>query len=139
MARWVVVPFPNSFLGREDRTLDAKLQTDAELRGILRRGIEALPALMARGRFAEPASLTEAKAAFVVASDAVRAWLDEYCELDLDGVDPAHGALPTPTGSTPSATARRLLSAREFYNRIEQINGIAERKRQGDRGFAGVG
>ena len=26
VARWVVVPFPTSFMGREDRTLDAKLQ-----------------------------------------------------------------------------------------------------------------
>ena len=88
VARWVVVPFPTSFLGREDRTLDAKLTSAAELRGILRRGIEALPALMARGRFAEPESLREAKAAFVVASDAVRAWLDECCVLDPDAWTP---------------------------------------------------
>ena len=49
MVRWVVVPFPNSFTGREDRDLDAELQTDAELRGVMARGIAALPALMARG------------------------------------------------------------------------------------------
>ena len=93
MARWVVVPFPTSFLGREDRTLDAKLQTDAELRGILRRGIDGAAGADGAGRFAEPQSLTEAKEAFVVASDAVRAWLDECCDARARGVDPAHGAL----------------------------------------------
>ena len=59
VARWVVVPFPTSFIGCEDRTLDARLQSAAELRGIPRRGIEALPALMERGRFTEPESLRE--------------------------------------------------------------------------------
>jgi P4 family phage/plasmid primase-like protien len=72
-ARWVVVPFPNSFLHAEDRNLDAKLQTEAELRGVMARGIRALPALMTRGWLPEPESVTEAKEAFIVASDAIRA------------------------------------------------------------------
>ncbi|MFZ1177386.1 MAG: hypothetical protein WAO15_14180, partial [Mycobacterium sp.] len=80
-----MVSFPNNFLHAEDRNLDAKLQTDAELRGIMLRGIRALPALMARGWLPEPDSVTEAKESFIVASDAIRAWIDEQCILDPDG------------------------------------------------------
>ncbi len=136
VARWMVVPFPTSFMGREDRTLDAKLTTDAELRGILRRGVDALPALMARGRFAEPQSLTEAKMAFVVASDAVRAWMDECCIRDpcVDPEEELYVAYRTHTDTDGS----KLLSSREFYNRIEQIDGIGTSIRKGTRGFSGV-
>ena len=48
---------------------------------VVARGVEALPALMARGHCA-PGSLTAAKTAFIVASDAVRAWVDESCDLN---------------------------------------------------------
>ncbi len=137
VARWVVVPFPTSFLGREDRTLDAKLQADAELRGILRRGIEALPALMARGRFAEPTSLQEAKTAFVVASDAIRAWLDEGCELDVNAWTSRRELYRAYCNHTVR-DGSKILSAREFYNRMGQVNGIRPAIRTGDRGFSGV-
>ncbi len=60
------------------------LQTEPELRGVMARGIAALPALLDRGYFLEPPSVREAKAAFIVASDAVRSWVDEYCTLDFD-------------------------------------------------------
>ncbi len=141
VARWIIVPFPNSFVGREDRGLDAKLQTTAELQGIMRRGVEALPALMARGnggRFADLKSLTDAKTAFVVASDAVRAWLDEYCDIEpgqnlfLPRRDMYQKYLLHADTSKP-------LSAREFYNRLSQIAGIRATKRQGIQGFAGIG
>jgi putative DNA primase/helicase len=137
VARWVVVPFPTSFLGREDRGLDARLQTDAELRGILRRGIEALPALMARGRFDEPESVRNAKSDFIARSDAVRSWVDEQCLLDPDAWTPRTDIYRAYTIHADNAGAKRL-SAREFYNRVEQIGGIRAAIRHGTRGFGGV-
>ena len=137
VARWVVVPFPQSFIGREDRNLDARLHTDAELRGILRRAVEALPALMRRGRLPEPASVRAAKSAFVTASDAVRSWLDERCVLDPDQWTPRTHLYQDYRGHTSSDGGKQL-SAREFYNRIEQVNGIWAAGRNGVRGFSGV-
>jgi putative DNA primase/helicase len=137
-ARWVVVPFPNSFLGKEDRTLDAKLTTDAELRGIMARGIAALPALMARGRLPEPTSVTEAKEAFIIASDAIRAWLHERCRLHPDAWTARpllyldYRAYATEVDNSP-----KPLSRREFYNRLEQIHGITRCKNVVD-GFSGI-
>jgi putative DNA primase/helicase len=137
VARWVVVPFPTSFVGREDRGLDARLQTDDELRGILRRGVEALPALMARGRLLEPQSVLDMKAKFVVASDAVRAWLDENCALVPKWFE-ARTPLHRHYSNQAQLDGAKRLSAREFYNRLEQINGITEHKRDGVRGFLGI-
>lgn len=137
MARWVVVPFPTSFVGREDRGLDARLQTDDELRGILRRGIEALPALMARGRLLEPQSVLDVKAKFVVSSDAVRAWLDENCTRDPRWFEARTGLYHNYSNQAVLDGAKRL-SGREFYNRLEQINGITAHKRDGVRGFLGI-
>lgn len=137
VARWVVVPFPTNFVGREDRGLDARLQTPAELRGILARGIKALPALMKRGRLPEPDSMREAKARFVTSSDVVRSWLDDQCALDIDAWTPRTDLYRAYRGHTASDGSKQL-SGREFYNRIGQVNGIWEAGRQGTRGFKGV-
>jgi P4 family phage/plasmid primase-like protien len=137
VARWVVVPFPNSFLGREDRTLDAKLTSESELRGILATAIASLPALMARGNFADLPSLAAAKHEFVVASDAVRAWLDECCVLDAAAWTPRTDLYRAYAMSTGRDGGKQL-GAREFYNRVEQVGGIVATMRGGTRGFRGV-
>jgi len=135
-ARWVVVPFPNNFLHAEDRNLDAKLQTDAELRGIMARGIRALPALMARGWLPEPKSVTEAKEAFIVASDAIRAWIDERCTLDPAGWTKRR-ELYEAYREYAVFVENKPLGSREFYNRLEQISGITKCKNNVD-GFKGI-
>jgi len=136
-ARWVVVPFPNCFLGCEDRDLDAKLQTEYELRGVLRRGIAALPALMARGRLPVPASVAAAKAEFVSASDAVRSWVGEACVIEVDTWTPRAELYNAYSRHTIFDGSKRL-SAREFYNRIDQIGGVVAHKKHGDRLFGGI-
>jgi P4 family phage/plasmid primase-like protien len=137
VARWVVVPFPNSFLGREDRLLDAKLTSESELRGILAKSIAALPVLMARGNFADLPSLAEAKHAFVLASDAIRAWIDECCVLDAAAWTPRTDLYRAYAMSTGRDGGKQL-GAREFYNRVEQVGGIVATMRGGTRGFRGV-
>lgn len=137
VARWVVVPFPHSFLGREDRTLDTRLTSESELRGILVKGVEALPALMARGNFTEPQSLADAKTAFVVASDAVRAWLDEHCVIEPGNWIPRTDLYKKYRWDS-SLDGAKQLGAREFYNRVEQVGGVVTAIRKGTRGFGGV-
>ena len=137
VGRWIVVPFPNSFLGREDLLLEDRLTSESELRGILAKAVAALPALMRRGNFAELPSLTATRTAFVLASDAVRAWLDECCVID-----PAEWTPRTDLYRSYHMHSARdggaTLGAREFYNRVEQVGGIRTSKRGGTRGFIGV-
>jgi putative DNA primase/helicase len=136
--RWVVVPFPREFTGDDkDIGLDAKLQTDAELRGIMARGIRALPAVITRGRLPQPTTVADAKEAFIAASDAVRAWIRESCELDFDAWTPRTDLYREYRLHT-CADGSKTMGAREFYNRIGQIRGITPATRNGNRGFKGV-
>lgn len=136
-ARWTVVPFPNSFYGRENRNLDRELQTGDELRGILARAVDALPALLARGRLQEPASVREAKKQFIASSDTLRHFVDENCELDPDAwVD--RGKLYHAYSTHAHDNGSKVMSNREFYNRIEQIHGVQAHRKTGARGFKGI-
>src|ERR1700757_2111267 len=107
-------------MGKENRNLDAQLQTDDELQGVLARGIAALPALMERGRFTEPKSVREAKSQFISRSDALRSFLDEECKLGPDewiaktDLYQAYRRHAQDNGS-------KVMSNREFYSRVEQI------------------
>ena len=137
VSRWTVVPFPNTFDDDPDRGLDAVLAAPDELRGVMARGVRALPALMARGRFLQPESVIAAKTAFIEASDAVRSWVGEYCTLDFDAWTP-RAKLYSIYQSRACMDGSKTLGAREFYNRIEQIGGIVAAKRDGVRGFRGI-
>ena len=138
VARWVVVPFPNSFIGREDR--------DAGRQAADRRRAARHPAPRHRGA-ARADGARPVRRAGVAArgQDRVRDRVRRGAGLAgrvlrhrPRGVDPAQGPLRTPTGTTPLSDGSKTLSTREFYNRIEQINGIRRGHPDGVRGFAGV-
>jgi putative DNA primase/helicase len=115
LSKWLVIPFPNSFEGKEDRTIEAKLH--AELPGILAAGIRRLPALLERGQFGLTDSAREAKAEFSRKVDQVRYWQHECCEL---------GSHPRESQTLTYKAYRRWvdgdggkpLKASEFYNRL---------------------
>jgi P4 family phage/plasmid primase-like protien len=137
VSRWTIVPFPNSFADDPDRKLDVTLQTDQELRGVLAKGIAALPELMRRGQFLSPDSVTTAKADFILASDQVRAWIDEHCERDPEAWEP-RTPLYQRCHSDASWDKSKPLNRQDFYNRMEQIGGISKATINGNRGFKGI-
>lgn len=118
-SRWLVVPFVRSFTGREDRSLDDKLQSDEEMRGLLRYAVEGLRRLMARGNFDEPESVREATRSFREVADPVRAWLAEW--------EPTSQWLTRPSvyqDFTEWALANGYfrMGSRKFYGRIESVS-----------------
>jgi putative DNA primase/helicase len=137
VARWIVVPFPNSFIGREDRSLEDRVGTPDELRGILRRAIEAMPTLMDRGRLPEPTSILEAKDRFITSGDRVRSWIRERCAPDPIAWT-ARTELFESFCKYAAATAGKPMNAAELYSRLEQIHGITPATRHGCRGFKGI-
>lgn len=76
LARWVTVPFPHSFEGREARAIGDRLQTDAELRGVLVKGITAVRVAMERGNFSSPESVAAEHKRFGEQSDPIRAFIE---------------------------------------------------------------
>lgn len=136
MSRWVVIPFPNSFLGQEDRTLDERLGHPDQLAGLLVRAIAGLRALLARGNFTEPASLAQAFARFADESDPVRGFMRDVTRPDPDGWVQRDTLWTIYQVWADDNGHRKPLSRTQLYIRVEAA-GWAPRKRQGARGFVG--
>jgi len=78
--RMILFPFRESFLGREDLTLEKRLLD--ELPGILQWSLRGLRALRANGKLIQPESGNQARADFARLSSPVRGFIDDrlVCE-----------------------------------------------------------
>ncbi|QBZ73543.1 DNA primase [Streptomyces phage Mischief19] len=124
--------FPNSFAGREDKHLEAKLL--AELPGILARWVKAYGRFLARGGYGETDAAT--RTLFETQSDRVVQFFNDMCTV----TEAAYGAQLT----EDTATKRRdvvlafnewaernggsKMGERAFFNRFSQIPGVNEVK-----------
>lgn len=79
-SRLLVIPFFNTYEGREDVGLVERLL--AEVPGITNWALAGLRALKANGRFNNPAAGEKILRDFVYLSSPVKAFLDECCEID---------------------------------------------------------
>jgi putative DNA primase/helicase len=132
--------FPNSFAGREDKTLEDKLL--AELPGILNRWIKAYQRYLARGGYGATDAATQS--AFEAKSDRVVQFVQDMCELT-----PAnHGQQLDPSLCTGrrdvafafNAWAERnggsKMGERAIFARLASIEGVTEvRKGRNSRAF----
>ncbi len=137
MARWVVIPFPNDFTGREDRHLDERLQTDEEIKGVARKAVEALRRLMERGNFEEPESAQEAMDDFRRKVDQVRTWVDECAVLDPEAGHTSRSTLYRAYKEWASENGMGQLRSSEFYERLANAGAVPATVK-GARGFKGI-
>ena len=142
LSRWLIIPFPHSFTGTEDRQLDAKLYS--ELPGIAAKAIPALRQLMTRGQFPEPQSVNDAYEEFARRVDQVRTWVGDCCDLVPAPHDPAtHPLMPRAVLYQAYRQwcardgHRRPLAAGKLFDRLESI-GATPAKVRGARGFRGL-
>lgn len=133
--------FPNSFAGREDKTLEDKLM--AELPGILARWVKAYGRFLARGGYCATDRVTQAK--FEANSDRVVQFFQDMVTL----TEAEHGqqlAEHESTGRRDTAHAFNAwaernggskMGERAFFQRFAQIAGVREIKigRKQQRGF----
>jgi P4 family phage/plasmid primase-like protien len=143
LSRWLVVNFPHDFTGREDRTLEERLTTPAELAGIAARAVARLPHLLDRGDFDQTsASAVAARAEFIRRVDHVQTWLD-----DCTRVDPQAWVARTELYQSYQNWCfreghRYPVKATEFYDRLRAPEtakrGVQEVTRRGARGFKGL-
>jgi putative DNA primase/helicase len=129
LARWLVIPFPVSFAGREDRTLDGRLA--GELPGILATALRYLPALMERGRFCYSDSAEDAKRDFARRQDGVRWWLGEYCEERPGARSLRRSAAYTAYRAAMESDGYRPVAKGEFFDRLENA-GVTATKSGGE-------
>jgi putative DNA primase/helicase len=81
-ARLRILPFDESFLGREDWELPAKLRT--ELSGILNWCLDGLDSLRDRGRFLEPEVCIDAKTRLLNRANPIHGFGQTKCVIDMD-------------------------------------------------------
>ncbi len=79
-SRLLVIPFFNTYEGREDVGLVERLL--AEIPGITNWALSGLTTLKANGRFRNPSAGEKILRDFVYLSSPVKAFLDECCEID---------------------------------------------------------
>jgi putative DNA primase/helicase len=83
LARYIVLPMGQSFIGREDLALDDKLAV--EMPGILNWAIAGRKSLRAKGRFAQPRSAGDLTNTITRLSSPVSAFIDDECTLVAEG------------------------------------------------------
>lgn len=123
LSRWLVVPFPHDFTGREDRWLADRLQRPEELRGIAARGISVLGRLLARGDFEVTASGQAAREEFIKRVDQVHTWLAECCSIAPDHPFVPRTELYQAYKQWAFRDGHKPVRASEFYERLEQAGG----------------
>ncbi|MEE9294582.1 MAG: phage/plasmid primase, P4 family [Phycisphaerae bacterium] len=79
-SRVLILPFRQSFVGREDRHLDDKIATESP--GIFRWAIEGLHRLRARGRFTRPQMAAEVESDFARLVSPIRAFIEDRCIVE---------------------------------------------------------
>ncbi len=74
--RWVIITFPNQFIGKaDDKQLTKKLTTAEELSGFLNFAIEGLRRLLEHGDFSNTKSISEVREEYIRQSDSVAAFI----------------------------------------------------------------
>lgn len=79
--RWIVIPFPNSFEGRQDPRLLERLTTPGNLSGLLNRALHGLRRLEQKNGFTMGPSLQEAHKKYQQEADNISGFLAECCEI----------------------------------------------------------
>ena len=140
LERWVIVPFPNSFVGKEDPGLTDRLTTKEELAGIAAKAIPALRNLMQRRQFTEPESAVKATEEFRRRVDQVRTWLDECADINSAHPWVNRTTLYEAYTNWAKRDGQRPVKASEFYDRLESIDPavIVPKRFSHGRGFEGV-
>lgn len=141
LSRWIIIPFPHSFVGKEDRDLDVKLHS--ELPGIATKAVAALRRLMARGEFEQPESARAAADEFARRVDQIRSWLGDCCEVTPAPHDPATQPLVPRTALYQAykqwcaRDGHKAMAASKFFDRLEHAGATPSIVR-GCRGFRGI-
>jgi len=75
--RWIIVPFPNNFEGKENFNLLDELQE--EMPGFLNWAIEGLNQLLKQNKFSSSKSTQEVKRTYLRMSDPIMAFAEDHC------------------------------------------------------------
>ena len=134
--RIALIPFTQSFEGREDKQLESKLE--AELPGILNWALEGLKAWRANGLGTCPA-IEQATSQYKQESDLIGQWLNECAEV-APTLETESGKLYQSYVAWCAAGGHRVENRNAWGRRMSERDGIKKSdKRSGKFFYSGVG
>jgi P4 family phage/plasmid primase-like protien len=116
-SRFIILTFPKSFFGQEDLTLGERLEK--EIPSIVALALDGLDKLDAVGKFIEPASSAEERAAVENAQNPMLAFLEEMCELDPEA-DTASDELWAAAQRWREANGHKKMASQSFEEFLRQ-------------------
>lgn len=121
--RWVIICFPNQFLGdKEDRNLLEKLTTPEELSGLLNLALVGLKRLQDNGwRFSNTKTTEEIRLEYIRKSSPVKAFLMDSCKPDVEGLVPK-SELFSKFSEYCHLHKLPVLSSDAFFKKLPEVN-----------------
>lgn len=130
--RWILIPFPNKFEGKDDnKNLIDELATPEELSGLFNRAMQGLKRLMPNQEFSENETTRQALEVYKTANDNVKEFLEEYCEVQIGG-EVERTELFGRYKRFCKSNEYRAVSQRKFNARLEELYPQVDKTLSGD-------
>lgn len=134
-ARLRVVPFDVSFEGREDTTLEERLEL--EVNAVLTWAVEGLRAYHSQG-LAAPAEVTARTDEYRADNDPLRRFIDEEC-VRSPGATVSKSLFASEYSRWAMDGREEMFSPKAIATHMQQIPGIKESRTAGTRNWVGIG
>jgi len=136
--RWVIVPFPHRFEGRDaDKSLADKMIEPKELSGLLNHALKGLHRLFEQEEFSESTTIKASLEDYKKQNDTVAAFVNDCCIFDSN-VEVERGELYTAYGKYCEDEGYKAISRRACYDRMRTYSQVGERKEPKNRYFSGI-
>lgn len=134
-ARVRVVPFDVSFEGREDHSLEERLET--ELSGVLTWAVEGLRAYQQTG-LDEPAAVRASTDAYRSDNDALSRFIADRCVMN-PAASVATSKITEAYNQWAAINGEQPVSSRALGKDLRELDGIADKRTNSGRGLIGIG
>jgi P4 family phage/plasmid primase-like protien len=136
--RWVIVPFPHRFEGRDaDKSLADKMIEPKELSGLLNHALKGLNRLFEQEEFSESTTIKASLEDYKKQNDTVAAFVNDCCIFDSN-VSVERGELYTAYSQYCEDEGYKAISRHACYGRIRAYSQVAEKGDGKKRYFTGI-
>ena len=136
--RWVIIPFPNKFIGKkDDKSLKYKLTQPNELAGLLNRALAGLNRLFENQGFSDSATVSDAMEDYKKQNDTVAAFVADCCEFNQDAKTERTSLYDAYTTYCENE-GFEAISRRACYDRIRAYAQVNEQRESDARYFFGI-
>lgn len=136
--RWIIIPFPNRFEGKnDDKSLGYKLTQPNELSGLLNRALAGLNRLFENQDFTDSGTVKDAVENYQKQNDPVTAFVIDDCEF-VPETEVKRTGLYIAYAKYCVDSKYDAVSRNTFYDRIRMYSQVGEKRSMGIDYFTGI-